>query len=117
MPRLGWTFILVAGILTTLVAWMLTLTTLPLPAAAPLALNLVTVLGYGYDKHQARRGRLRVPEAALHVLAAIGGTPGAFAGQRLFHHKTHDQRFQIIFWLIVTAQVAALVTVTYLKRR
>jgi uncharacterized membrane protein YsdA (DUF1294 family) len=116
MVRLGWTFVMVAGGLAALIASALALTGLSTVPAVLAALNAVTFLGYGYDKHQARSGGLRVPEATLHVLSAAGGTPGAFIGQRLFHHKTRDRRFQVIFWVIVAVQIVVLLAIVHLRR-
>ena len=72
------------------------------------ALSLVTFGIYGYDKAQAQGGGPRVPEAVLHLLGALGGTPGAFVAMRLFRHKTSKPRFQAIFWIIAAAQVGVL---------
>ncbi len=117
MVRLGWAVILVAAGLATLGAWALASQGLPVVAAVLVAVNVVTVLGYGYDKHQARCGGWRVPEMALHFLSVAGGTPGAFLAQRLFHHKTRDLRFQAIFWAIAAAQVMALLAVMSRRNR
>ncbi len=73
------------------------------------ALSLVTFGIYGYDKAQAQGGGSRVPEVVLHLLGALGGTPGAFAAMRLFRHKTSKQPFGAIFLLIVAAQLGVLV--------
>lgn len=73
-----------------------------------LGVNVATFLAYGYDKHMARVRGWRVPEALLHTLAALGGSPAALLGQWLFHHKTSDSRFRRIFLIIVALQVAAL---------
>ena len=44
-----------------------------------LCLSVVTFFFYGYDKRQsAIDGAWRVPEAALHLLALVGGFVGAF---------------------------------------
>lgn len=67
--------------------------------------NVATWLCYGYDKRMAKKDRSRVPEMVLHLLALIGGSPGAFLGQRVFHHKTRKISFQMIFWAIVTVQL------------
>ena len=72
------------------------------------ALSLVTFGIYGYDKAQAQGGGPRVPEAVLHLLGLLGGTPGAFIAMRMFHHKTSKQSFQVIFWLTVAMQLGAL---------
>jgi uncharacterized membrane protein YsdA (DUF1294 family) len=71
--------------------------------------NLATFFAYLYDKSVAASGTAlwRVPEAVLHLLALVGGTPGAFAGQRLLRHKTRKEGFRAWFWIIVAIQVAA----------
>jgi uncharacterized membrane protein YsdA (DUF1294 family)/cold shock CspA family protein len=73
------------------------------------ALSLVTFGIYGYDKAQAQNNGPRVPEAVLHLLGLLGGTPGAFIAMRMFHHKTSKQSFQTIFWLTVAVQLVVLV--------
>jgi uncharacterized membrane protein YsdA (DUF1294 family) len=69
------------------------------------AVNLCTFLAYGYDKASAIGGGLRVPEVVLHVLALVGGSAGAWVGQKAFHHKTAKWSFQKAFWVIVALQV------------
>jgi uncharacterized membrane protein YsdA (DUF1294 family)/cold shock CspA family protein len=64
---------------------------------------------YGYDKAQAQSGGGRVPEVVLHLLSAVGGSPGSFVGMRVFHHKTSKPSFQIVFWIIVAVQAGLLV--------
>jgi len=71
------------------------------------AVNLVALLTYGYDKMIAGTGRLRVPEAVLLGLAAaVGGAAGALLGMLLFQHKTSKGAFLARYWAIVAAQVA-----------
>jgi uncharacterized membrane protein YsdA (DUF1294 family)/cold shock CspA family protein len=72
------------------------------------ALSIVTFGIYGFDKAQAQSGGGRVPEAVLHLLGLLGGTPGAFIAMRVFRHKTSKRSFQIVFWVIVAVQLAAL---------
>ena len=72
------------------------------------ALSLVTFGIYGYDKAQAQSNGPRVPEAVLHLLGLLGGTPGAFIAMRMFHHKTSKQSFQTVFWLTVAVQLVVL---------
>ena len=57
-------------------------------AAYLVLMNLVTFWVYGADKRRARRGRWRVPEKTLFLLPLLGGSIGALAGMRVFHHKT-----------------------------
>lgn len=76
------------------------------------AASVVTFALYGWDKARAvRTNSGRVPEATLHTLALVGGSPGALVGQRLFHHKTSKRPFQLTFWVIVAVQVAVLAAV------
>ena len=73
-----------------------------------IAINGVAFLVYGWDKSLARRGRYRVSEATLYVLALLGGWPGSLAGQQIFRHKTRKQRFQAVFVFIIVIQLLAL---------
>lgn len=63
---------------------------------------------YGADKAAARSGRWRTPEATLHLVALLGGWPGALAAQRVFRHKTRKQPFRAIFWCTVAANCLGL---------
>lgn len=71
------------------------------------AINFVTIVAYGVDKRAAIKGKWRVPEIQLHTLELLGGWPGAFIAQRLFHHKTKKKSFQSMFWLMLFLQIAA----------
>ena len=71
-----------------------------------IAITLVTLLTYGYDKAVAGSGWTRVPEKVLLVLAISGGTIGALAGMRLFRHKTAKESFRLRFLLVIVLQVA-----------
>ena len=82
-----------------------------------LVVNVVTLVFYGYDKFQARRGGRRIPENILHLLAAVGGTPGAIAGQLLFRHKTRDRKFRFIFFAVAGIQLAVLAAYLWMRFR
>lgn len=72
---------------------------------------------YGIDKRRAGTGARRVPERTLHVLAVLGGWPGALVGQRQFRHKTQKVSFQLVFWTLAAFHVATVaVLATYLPR-
>lgn len=79
-----------------------------------IALNSVTFLIYGFDKRQAVKSKIRVPELVLHLLALIGGSPAAAIAQIVFRHKTKKTRFRIIFFLIVGVQITAYFIAVYL---
>ena len=70
-----------------------------------LALNLCALALYAWDKHAARRGTRRVPEARLHLLALLGAWPGAWLAQPLFRHKTRKAAFQYRFMACVALNV------------
>lgn len=69
------------------------------------AVNVVTFFIYGLDKSKAKAGRWRIPEANLIVLAVIGGSVGALAGMRFFHHKTRKPKFYIGIPAILLIQI------------
>ena len=71
-----------------------------------LAVNLVTFLLYGIDKYKAKKGKWRISEATLLTMAAIGGSIGAWAGMRLWHHKTMHKMFKYGIPVIIIFQVA-----------
>lgn len=64
-------------------------------------LSLATFAVYAWDKRRAVRGGDRTPESALHLLALLGGWPGALLAQQLLRHKNAKASFQVLFWLIV----------------
>lgn len=72
-------------------------------------INLATYLAFAADKRAAVRGERRVAERTLLLLAAAGGTPGAFAGRALLRHKTRKQPFGAAVWFIAISQVIAAV--------
>src|SRR6266704_6069537 len=76
-------------------------------------MSLVCFIAYGLDKRQAGNGGRRVPERTLHLLAFLGGWPGALIGQRQFRHKTQKVSFRIVFWLVVVVHVGIVGAVAY----
>ena len=74
-----------------------------------LAVNLATFLLYGIDKYKAKKNRWRIPEATLLTVAAIGGSIGAWAGMRVWHHKTMHKKFKYGIPIIIITQIAVLV--------
>lgn len=68
-------------------------------------INLVSFVLYGVDKRRARRGRWRIPESALILVAVIGGSVGALGGMYLFRHKTRKPRFAVGVPVILGMQI------------
>lgn len=85
---------------TTRIPWLL--------FAAYVTASLITFGCYASDKSAAQRGAWRIPESTLQLLALLGGWPGALAAQQLLRHKTRKLAFQLMFWLAVAANLAAL---------
>jgi uncharacterized membrane protein YsdA (DUF1294 family) len=76
-------------------------------------MSLVCFLAYGLDKRQAIHGGRRVSERTLHLLAFLGGWPGALLGQRHFRHKTQKVTFRIVLWMVVLLHVGIVSAVAY----
>jgi len=74
-----------------------------------LSVNLMTFLAFGIDKWKARHRRWRITEAALLLLAALGGSPAALLAMRVFHHKTLHKKFRYGIPAILLVQVALVV--------
>ncbi|MBP8145152.1 MAG: DUF1294 domain-containing protein [Inhella sp.] len=86
----------------------------PLPRFVTLmygALSMALFIVYGMDKWAARRGAARVRESALHLLALLGGWPGALLGQQIFRHKTAQPRFLRISWAMVVLNLLLLIAI------
>ncbi len=62
-------------------------------ALAAIAVNFIAFASFGIDKMLAEAGRRRIRESTLLMWAYLGGTPGAYAGRKLFRHKTRKQPF------------------------
>ena len=80
-------------------------------------MSLIAFVTYGIDKRRARADKRRVPEKTLHLIAFLGGWPGALVGQRVFRHKTHKLSFRILFWLVVALHCVLVVGVVYWIRQ
>ena len=77
-------------------------------AAYAVAINFAAFAAFGIDKLLAKSGAWRISEARLLCLAFVGGSPGAYAGRRLFRHKTRKQPFSGELHAIAVLQVMAL---------
>ena len=73
------------------------------------AINVITFIMFGADKARAVKGRWRISEAALILAALLGGSTGALAGMRIFHHKTKHRKFTIGIPVILALQIILMV--------
>ena len=69
-------------------------------------INLCAFVAFGIDKIKARRGAWRTPESTLLLLAAIGGSFGAFLGMKVWRHKTQHKKFTILVPLLMAIHIA-----------
>ena len=79
-----------------------------------LIINEVTFFLYGIDKFKATKNKWRIPEKTLLGMAALGGSIGAFAGMKFFHHKTLHKKFAFGVPLVLLLQIG-LAVYFYLK--
>ena len=79
-----------------------------------LIINLVAFYLYWNDKRRAKKGRWRIPENTLLLIALIGGSVGALLGMKVFRHKTKHWKFKILVPLFLILQIA-LAVYLYLK--
>ena len=80
-------------------------------------LSLITYVVYALDKSAARRGGWRVPERRLHLLALLGGWPGALLARHWLRHKSRKPGFSALFWLTVLGNVAMVALLTFAPGR
>ncbi|SRR6266581_1477949 len=73
-----------------------------------LVASLVAFFAYAFDKSAALRNQWRTQESTLHLVALLGGWPGALAAQRLLRHKSAKASFQATFWVTVVLNCGAL---------
>jgi uncharacterized membrane protein YsdA (DUF1294 family) len=71
-----------------------------------LVINAVAFIVYGIDKLKARKGRWRIPESTLLLLAIVGGSVGAWFGMKAWHHKTMHLKFKYGLPAILLLQLA-----------
>ena len=74
-----------------------------------IGVNVITFVVYGIDKLKAKKGKWRVPETTLLLLAIVGGSVGAWCGVKVWHHKTMHAKFKYGIPLIIAMQAGLLV--------
>lgn len=70
--------------------------------------SVVTFIVYAQDKSAALDREWRTEEATLHLMALIGGWPGALIAQEMFRHKSTKAKFRSTYWATVVLNCAAL---------
>jgi uncharacterized membrane protein YsdA (DUF1294 family)/cold shock CspA family protein len=109
-PMSPWAAVLVSAMFMLLIAGLAAASYVPwIAPVVYLVASAVTVVAYALDKAAAMNGRWRTRESTLHLLALVGGWPGAWIAQLLFRHKTGKGSFIAGFILSVMLNLAALV--------
>ena len=71
-------------------------------------INVATFFTFGIDKWKAKRSKWRIREAALLMLAVLGGSFGALLGMKVWHHKTMHKKFKYGVPAIIIVQIAVI---------
>lgn len=71
-------------------------------------MSILSFILYGVDKHKAKKGKWRTPEAVLLSVGLLGGSIGALLGMYFFRHKTKHWYFWFFNWLGFAILIAAL---------
>lgn len=67
-------------------------------------INIIAFGIYGMDKLKAKQNAWRISEKMLFGVAFLGGSVGAYAGMKVFHHKTRHWYFVVGIPLIFMVQ-------------
>lgn len=78
-----------------------------------LAINVFAFFLYGIDKWKAKRSKWRIPEMTLLSIAVVGGSVGAWIGMKVWHHKTMHKKFKYGIPLILFAQIAIVLFISF----
>ena len=73
-----------------------------------LVINLLGFFAMGLDKHKAKKGKWRIPEKTLFLVALLGGSLGTTIGMHVFHHKTKHWYFKFGMPVIFVIQMVLL---------
>lgn len=74
-------------------------------------LSAITIGVYRADKLAAQRGERRWSERSLHILALLGGWPGALIGQQVFRHKRRKPWFMMVTLFIMMVHLTIVTNV------
>lgn len=72
-------------------------------------INIISFLAMLIDKKKAEKGKWRIKESTLLILALIGGSIGAITGMYVFHHKTQKPKFFAGIPIIIVLQILIII--------
>ena len=68
-------------------------------------MNVIAFFAFRHDKRAAEKHQQRIRNRTLILLAVIGGSIGALAGMRIYHHKTKQALFYIGIPIVLVVQI------------
>lgn len=74
-------------------------------------ISLVTFIVTALDKYKAKRGKYRISEATLFILAILDGALSEYLTMLAIRHKTLHKRFMIGLPAIIILQLALIIFV------
>ena len=72
-------------------------------------INLIGFFAMFLDKQKAKRGKWRIPEKNLFLMAIIGGSLGTTLGMHMFRHKTKHWYFKFGMPFILIIQLILII--------
>jgi uncharacterized membrane protein YsdA (DUF1294 family) len=72
---------------------------------------MLTIKLYGIDKSAEKRGKVRMPEAFLHLSELLGGWPILFISQQLFRRNNRHEKYQFVFNTILIFHVSLMINI------
>lgn len=79
------------------------------------AINLLGIIVTVADKKKAIKGKYRIPELDLWIIALLGGSLGTYIAMKIVRHKTKHKNFMIGIPIIVIIQlVTSILTYIFL---
>ena len=76
-------------------------------------ISLIGYLSMWLDKRKAIKGKYRIPEKTLFLIAILGGSIGSILGMQHFRHKTKHWYFKYGMPAILLLQIGAAGAITY----
>lgn len=78
-----------------------------------LIINIFTVIMTIADKRRSVKGKWRIPESTLIILAIMGGAIFEYITMNVIRHKTRHPKFMIGLPLIIFLQIVITVFIIY----
>jgi uncharacterized membrane protein YsdA (DUF1294 family) len=73
--------------------------------------SILTVKLYGIDKSAEKRGKIRMPEAFLHLSELLGGWPVLLISQQVFRRKNVQVKYQFVFNTILIFHASLIINI------